>query len=124
MDSVTASSRELLLRTEVDDTGNLIIVIQDSGTGIDLENIDRIFDPFFTTKSQGLGMGLSICRSIVEAHHGRLWVEPRAHQGSTFRISFPMSLASRKRNGSNLKSMTPPAHSRRRRVSPLIGGNE
>jgi PAS domain S-box-containing protein len=104
MDPVTASSRELLLRTEVDDTGNLIIVIQDSGTGIDLENIDRIFDPFFTTKSQGLGMGLSICRSIVEAHHGRLWVEPRAHQGSTFRISFPMSLASRKRNGSNLKS--------------------
>jgi signal transduction histidine kinase len=104
MDSVTASSRELLLRTEVDDTGNLTIVIQDSGTGIDLENIDRIFDPFFTTKSQGLGMGLSICRSIVEAHHGRLWVEPRPHQGSTFRISFPMSLASRKRNGSNLKS--------------------
>jgi PAS domain S-box-containing protein len=91
MDSVTEGSRELQLRTEVDDSGNLIIAIQDSGTGIDLENIDRIFDPFFTTKSQGMGMGLAICRSIVEAHHGRLWVEPGVHKGSIFQISLPMA---------------------------------
>jgi PAS domain S-box-containing protein len=96
MEFVAASSRELLVRTEVDDSENLIIVIQDSGTGIDPENVDRIFEPFFTTKSQGMGMGLSICRSIVEAHHGRLWMEPRVDQGSTFRISLPMSSASRK----------------------------
>jgi signal transduction histidine kinase len=97
MEFVAASSRELLVRTEVDDSENLIIVIQDSGTGIDPENVDRIFEPFFTTKSQGMGMGLSICRSIVEAHHGRLWMEPRVDQGSTFRISLPMNLTSRKR---------------------------
>jgi PAS domain S-box-containing protein len=91
MNSVTESSRELQLRTEVDESGNLMIVIQDSGTGVDPENIDRVFNPFFTTKSRGMGLGLSICRSIVEAHHGRLWVEPGVHKGSIFRISLPMT---------------------------------
>src|SRR5215813_2665704 len=82
MEAVTEGSRELQLRTEVDVSGNLTIVIQDSGTGINPKNIDRIFDPFFTTKSQSMGMGLSICRAIAEAHDGHLWVEPGVHQGS------------------------------------------
>ena len=97
MEAVTEGSRELQLRTEVDVSGNLTIVIQDSGTGINPKNIDRIFDPFFTTKSQSMGMGLSICRAIAEAHDGHLWVEPGVHRGSIFRISLPMSLVSRKR---------------------------
>jgi signal transduction histidine kinase len=63
--------------------------VQDSGQGIDLQNIERIFDRFFTTKTQGMGMGLAICRSIIEAHNGRVWAEAGHHQGSLFRISLP-----------------------------------
>jgi signal transduction histidine kinase len=66
-----------------------MIIVQDSGPGIDPENIDRIFDQFFTTKSRGMGLGLSICRSIIEAHDGRLWAESGVHEGSVFRISLP-----------------------------------
>jgi signal transduction histidine kinase len=68
----------------------MVVTVQDSGTGIDPENIERIFDRFFTTKTEGMGMGLSICRSIVEAHNGRLWAEAGVHQGSLFRISLPV----------------------------------
>jgi signal transduction histidine kinase len=53
------------------------------------EDIDRIFDAFFTTKSHGMGMGLSICRSIIEAHHGRLWVSPGLHHGAIFHVVLP-----------------------------------
>jgi hypothetical protein len=65
------------------------ISAEDSGPGIDPQNIKRIFDRFFTTKAQGMGMGLAICRSIIEAHNGRLWAEAGVHQGSLFRISLP-----------------------------------
>jgi len=91
MNSVAESSRELHLRTEVADSQNLMIVMQDSGTGANLENIDPILDQSFATKSQGMGTGLSICRSIIEAHDGRLWGEPGVHEGSIFRISLPIS---------------------------------
>ena len=89
MNSVAESSRVLHLKTEVDDPQNLMIIVQDFGPGIDPENIDRIFDQFFTTKSRGMGLGLSICRSIIEAHDGRLWAELGVHEGSVFRISLP-----------------------------------
>jgi len=91
MHSVAESSRVLHLKTEVDDSQNLMIIVQDSGAGIDPENINRVFEQFFTTKSRGMGLGLSICRSIIEAHKGRLWAESGVHEGSVFRISLPIS---------------------------------
>ena len=63
--------------------------VQDSGTGVDPKNIERIFDPFFTTKADGMGIGLAICRMIVEAHGGRLSASPAVSHGSVFRIVLP-----------------------------------
>jgi signal transduction histidine kinase len=89
MISVDANSRLLRLKTERDDSQNILVTVQDSGPGIDPQNIKRIFDRFFTRKTQGMGMGLAICRSIIEAHNGRLWPEAGVDQGSVFRISLP-----------------------------------
>jgi PAS domain S-box-containing protein len=90
MNTVSDGSRILQLKTELEDGGNVRITVHDSGPGIDAENTQRIFDRFFTTKSQGMGMGLSICRFIVEAHGGRLWVEAGLQRGSVFLISLPV----------------------------------
>jgi signal transduction histidine kinase len=65
------------------------VAVEDTGTGLDPATADRIFDPFFTTKSDGLGMGLSICRSIIDAHGGRLWVSPGVQCGTVFRFTVP-----------------------------------
>jgi PAS domain S-box-containing protein len=91
MSSVADSPRVLHLKTEVDGSQNVVVTVQDSGTGIDPENVERIFDRFFTTKTQGMGMGLAICRSIIEAHNGRLWAEAGLEHGSLLRISLPIS---------------------------------
>jgi PAS domain S-box-containing protein len=91
MSSVTDSPRVLRLKTEVDGSQNIVVTVQDSGTGINPENGERIFDRFFTTKTQGMGMGLTICRSIIEAHNGRLWAEAGLEHGSLLRISLPIS---------------------------------
>ena len=64
--------------------------IEDSGTGVDPEDLDRIFEAFFTTKLDGMGMGLAICRSIIEAHDGRLWASSGVRQGSVFNILLPV----------------------------------
>jgi light-regulated signal transduction histidine kinase (bacteriophytochrome) len=64
-----------------------VVAVEDSGAGLDPAIASRIFEPFFTTKSDGLGMGLSICRSIIEAHGGRLWVSPRVPHGTAFRFT-------------------------------------
>jgi PAS domain S-box-containing protein len=88
MAAVKDGSRELCLETELAGPGNILITVQDAGPGIDAKNMEHIFDRFFTTKSKGMGMGLSICRSIVEGLGGRLWVESQP-QGSAFRISLP-----------------------------------
>jgi PAS domain S-box-containing protein len=85
----SVDTRLLHLRTERDGSQNVVISIQDSGPGIDPRNIARIFDRFFTTKLHGTGMGLAICRLIIEAHNGRLWAEAGAHKGSILRISLP-----------------------------------
>ena len=89
MEAVDGRPRLLRLKTELDNNNHVLIRVEDSGPGIDLENIDRIFNAFFTTKPRGIGMGLSICRSIVEAHDGRLWVSPGVDYGSVFQFTIP-----------------------------------
>jgi signal transduction histidine kinase len=80
--------RRLLIRTDSD--GNYATIhVQDSGVGFSQENADRLFDSFFTTKQEGMGMGLSLSRSIVEAHRGRLWAIRNDGPGSTFAFSIP-----------------------------------
>jgi signal transduction histidine kinase len=83
MASVTDRPRELVIRSR-HDAGHVLVAVQDSGTGIDPDNMDRLFNAFFTTKSDGMGMGLSICRSIIEAHGGEMWVSPNDGPGATF----------------------------------------
>jgi len=87
----TTTERERLLRvkSEIRAEDGVLITVEDSGTGIDPEDVERIFDALFTTKSTGMGMGLSICRTIVEAHHGRLWVSAGVQHGSAFHVALP-----------------------------------
>ena len=82
-------SRMLRIRTETSRTNEVVIAVEDSGPGIDPTNINRIFDAFFTTKPQGMGMGLSICRSIIESHGGQLWASARQPRGSIFYVKLP-----------------------------------
>jgi C4-dicarboxylate-specific signal transduction histidine kinase len=89
MSAVTNRPHTMLLRSDRDGGGNVIVELQDSGVGIDPERIDRLFEPFFTTKHNGLGMGLSISRSIVEAHGGRLTATSDGKTGATFRFTLP-----------------------------------
>ena len=84
MGSVDDRAHILRVTAQVRHPKDLAISIEDSGCGIEPKDIDRIFERFFTTKSHGIGMGLWICRSIVEAHEGRLWAEPGIQQGSVF----------------------------------------
>jgi signal transduction histidine kinase len=79
----------LVVRTERTLTGEVSVAVEDTGVGLDPTSTDRIFDPFFTTKQNGLGMGLSICRSIVEAHGGRLSTSPRSPCGARFSFTVP-----------------------------------
>jgi PAS domain S-box-containing protein len=88
MSSVEEGARELLISTEQDQTGALIAV-RDSGPGIDAQHLDRVFDAFYTTKSSGTGMGLSICRSIIDAHGGKLWAEANEPRGAVFQFTLP-----------------------------------
>jgi C4-dicarboxylate-specific signal transduction histidine kinase len=90
MKLVTTRPRELCVRTEVNARHAVQVTIQDSGMGLDPKNIEQLFEPFYTTKPQGLGMGLSISRSIIEAHSGHLWAEPGERYGATFRFTLPV----------------------------------
>jgi C4-dicarboxylate-specific signal transduction histidine kinase len=84
MSSITDRERILEVRSRLCEHNHVQITVEDSGTGIDPNQMDRIFDAFFTTKTHGTGMGLSICRSIIESHGGRLWVSARSPYGSVF----------------------------------------
>jgi signal transduction histidine kinase len=86
---VPKRSRFLQVSTGRDEDGSVLVAVSDSGVGLDEQTLDRIFEPFFTTRKQGMGLGLSICRSIVEAHHGRLWATPRVPRGATFQFTLP-----------------------------------
>jgi C4-dicarboxylate-specific signal transduction histidine kinase len=92
MSSTTEGPRELSISADVRDSGAVLVSVRDSGPGIDPEHLDRLFKPFFTTKATGIGMGLSICRSIIDAHGGRLWAEPNSPRGSVFHFSLPTAL--------------------------------
>ncbi|HSE87570.1 MAG TPA: ATP-binding protein [Candidatus Binatia bacterium] len=87
MSSVADRSRELLVYSRQHGSDQVLIAVQDSGVGIDQENLKKIFDPFYTTKSQGMGMGLAISRSIVENHGGRLWAVSNEGPGTTFQFT-------------------------------------
>jgi len=89
MDTITDRPREMLIRSCEHESNQLLVAVQDSGVGIDSQNLEKIFDAFYTTKPQGMGMGLAICRSIIEAHGGRLWATPTDDRGATFRFTLP-----------------------------------
>jgi PAS domain S-box-containing protein len=89
MSTVEAGPRELLISTEQTQTGGVLVSVRDSGPGIDPDYLDRVFEAFYTTKSSGVGMGLSICRSIIDAHGGRLWADMNASRGAVFRFILP-----------------------------------
>jgi K+-sensing histidine kinase KdpD len=89
MQSVTDRPRELFIRSQRDDEGQVVLMMQDVGVGFSAEDAERLFKAFFTTKSRGLGLGLSICRSIVEAHGGRLSAARNVGPGATFQFSLP-----------------------------------
>ena len=88
---VTDRPRELVIRSRQDETQQVLVSVTDCGVGISAENADRLFNAFFTTKSSGMGMGLSICRSIVEAHGGRLWATANIPHGATFQFTLPVN---------------------------------
>jgi signal transduction histidine kinase len=90
MGSVTRP-RLLRIKSEFDDASEIFVAVEDSGTGIDTKDADRIFEAFFTTKSTGMGMGLSICRSIIESHSGRLWASAGITCGTVFHVALPAS---------------------------------
>jgi PAS domain S-box-containing protein len=87
MSAVEAGTRQLSISTEQTRTGGVLVSVRDSGPGIDPDHLDRVFEAFYTTKSSGVGMGLSICRSIIDAHGGRLWAD--ASRGAVFRFTLP-----------------------------------
>jgi PAS domain S-box-containing protein len=89
MSSVSDRPRRLVLQTKRGDGDSVCLAVQDSGIGIDAEAADKLFQPFYSTKRDGMGMGLSVSRSIVERHEGRLWVEPNDGPGATFAFSIP-----------------------------------
>jgi len=91
MQSVKDRPRELVVRSGQDESGQALISVADCGARIAAENVDQLFNSFFTTKSGGMGMGLSICRSIIEAHGGRLWATANVPHGATFQFTLPVS---------------------------------
>ena len=88
--AVTDQPRSLWVQSRVDDSGDILVAVRDSGTGLGSE-ADRIFTPFFTTKANGMGMGLSISRSLIENHGGRLWAMPNSPFGAVFSFTLPVS---------------------------------
>ena len=89
MSAVTGRERLLTIQAALNEQTSVRVTVEDTGCGIDQAHLDRIFDPFFTTKSHGMGLGLSICRSIIEAHGDRLWALPRSPFGTAFHLTLP-----------------------------------
>jgi signal transduction histidine kinase len=89
MSETSNRSRDLLISTAEDESSGALVAVQDSGPGLSSETLERLFDPFYTTKPGGMGMGLSICRSIIEAHEGRLWASANEPRGAIFQFTLP-----------------------------------
>jgi C4-dicarboxylate-specific signal transduction histidine kinase len=90
MRGVSEWPREMLISTSRDSSGGILVTVRDSGSGLPAETIEDVFNPFYTTKTDGLGMGLSICRSIIEAHGGRLWADTDAPRGAILHFVLPI----------------------------------
>jgi C4-dicarboxylate-specific signal transduction histidine kinase len=95
MRAVSDRARVLRIRTEEQSSGSIVVLVQDSGVGLDPKQLNRMFEPFYTTKVQGIGMGLTISRSIIEAHGGRLWAVANDGPGSTFCFTVPIDAGSK-----------------------------
>jgi signal transduction histidine kinase len=89
MSGLDEGSRELLISTEEEGANGVRIAVRDRGPALKPETVDRLFEAFYTAKPDGMGMGLSICRSIIEAHGGRLWATPNVPQGAVFQFTLP-----------------------------------
>jgi len=87
MNTITDRPREMVIRSSAQESDKVLLAVQDSGIGLDSQNLEKIFDTFYTTKSQGMGMGLAISRSIVENHGGRLSAIPNDGPGATFQFT-------------------------------------
>jgi C4-dicarboxylate-specific signal transduction histidine kinase len=92
MSGIDAAKRELTFQTTCESGSEVAVTVRDTGAGIAAADAERIFDPFFTTKEGGMGMGLSISRSIIENHEGRLWALPSGGAGAAFRFTLPRVL--------------------------------
>ncbi len=93
MSSVDNCSRELQISTKHNETGDVLVTVSDTGPGVTPENLERVFESFFTTKSSGVGIGLSICRSILEGHGGSLWANANEPRGARFQFTLPGAAA-------------------------------
>jgi C4-dicarboxylate-specific signal transduction histidine kinase len=90
MSSMSEGARELLICTEKAESNRALVAVRDSGPGLDLKSVDRLFEAFYTTKVQGMGIGLAICRSIIEAHGGQLWAGANEPRGAVFQFTVPL----------------------------------
>jgi signal transduction histidine kinase len=93
MSGVSGGPRELRISTGIDASNCVLVAVRDSGPGLDPASLEHLFDAFYTTKSSGMGMGLSICRSIIEAHGGRVWATANVPHGATFQLGLPWQAA-------------------------------
>ena len=107
MSAVDDRPRQLLIRTERDEGDRVRLMVQDAGLGFDPQAADRLFESFYTTKNNGMGIGLSVSRSIIESHHGRLWATLNKGSGATFSFSIPRASAGATSTGSNRDIQTP-----------------
>jgi signal transduction histidine kinase len=89
MSEISEGPRELQVVSRKDESQGVLVTVRDSGPGLDPESLDHLFTAFYTTKPQGMGMGLAISRSIIEAHGGRLWAVPNDGPGATFQFTLP-----------------------------------
>jgi len=108
MCSVNDRPRQLVIRTERDEGDRVRLSVQDVGVGFDPQAVDRLFEAFYTTKSDGMGIGLSVSRSIIESHGGRLWAAPNNGPGATFSFSIPRASES-VTGASSPRAIRPPA---------------
>ena len=86
-----SEARELLIATTVDSAGDALVSVRDTGAGIADDVMSQLFQPFMTTKAEGMGVGLSISRSIIENHGGRIWAEPNRPSGAVFKFTLPLA---------------------------------